>query len=317
MTSSCSAIPSRRELARVLTRIDAGDPDVLRHLPSLAIDDADNWILGVTGGPGAGKSTFIDSLVTRLRRDGQRVAVLAVDPSSPRTGGALLGDRIRMVRHVGDADVFIRSLGSRGQLGGLSLAIPGAIRAVIAAGYRWVVLETVGVGQSAVDVARFSDTVLLLTAPGLGDAVQAGKAGINEIADVFVVSKADHDGARETARDLEASIRLAPRAPHDWRPPVVLTSLGDGIAETYEAIARHRAYSLACGQARARRRAHRVSHWRSLYMALLMGDLERAVSSRAGTDLRDQVATGQIDPFQAARDLVHMRAAAEESEDAR
>jgi LAO/AO transport system kinase len=298
---------SRRQLARVLTKIEAGDPDTVAAVPALAVDADDSWIVGLTGAPGAGKSTLISAVLVHLRRLGQRVAVLAVDPSSPLTGGALLGDRIRMGDHIGDPDVFIRSLASRGQLGGLALAVPAAVRAVVAAGYQWVLVETVGVGQSAVDLAGLADTVVLLVAPGAGDSVQAGKAGVNEVADAFVVNKADQEGAREAARDLEGSLRLALRKPQSWRPPVLLTQAvdGEGIAELVDVVARHREHSIGSGDARRRRQARRVIEWRELCTTLLLQHLEEAISDDDGSVLADQVAAGRRDPPEAAQLLVH------------
>src|SRR5690349_16192681 len=180
-------------------------------------------IVGITGSPGVGKSTSTSALVGELRRAGRRVGVLAVDPSSPFSGGALLGDRVRMQEHALDRDVYIRSMATRGHLGGLAVATPQALRAFDAAGFDTVIVETVGVGQSELEVAQTADPVLVLLAPGMGDGIQAAKAGILEIGDIFVVNKSDRDGAQALVRELRTMIALAQREPEDWKPPIVTT----------------------------------------------------------------------------------------------
>jgi LAO/AO transport system kinase len=198
-------------------------------------------VIGITGSPGVGKSTCTSALVTALRGTGRRVGVLAVDPSSPFSGGALLGDRVRMQDHATDRGVYIRSMASRGHLGGLAWATPQAVRVLDAAGCDLVLVETVGVGQSEVEVAATADTTLVLLAPGMGDGIQAAKAGILEIGDVYVVNKADRDGAAQVARDLRAMLALTERAGDAWTPPIVKTvaAKGEGIDAVIEAIEAH------------------------------------------------------------------------------
>jgi len=209
-----------RAVARLVSLVEDGDP----CLPSVAAalaGPSSAALIGITGSPGVGKSTLTNELVRTYRAAGLRVGVLAVDPSSPFTGGAILGDRVRMQDHATDPGVYIRSMSSRGHLGGLSAATPQAVRVLEGAGCEVVIVETVGVGQAEVEVASLADTTLVLLAPGMGDAIQAVKAGILEIADVFVVNKADRDGADATVRDIQGMIALGSREPGQWRPAVV------------------------------------------------------------------------------------------------
>ncbi|RSS78640.1 methylmalonyl Co-A mutase-associated GTPase MeaB, partial [Streptomyces sp. WAC02707] len=214
--------------------------------------------VGLTGSPGVGKSTSTSALVSAYRRAGKRVGVLAVDPSSPFSGGALLGDRVRMSDHASDPGVYIRSMATRGHLGGLAWSAPQAIRVLDAAGCEVVLVETVGVGQSEVEIASQADTSVVLLAPGMGDGIQAAKAGILEIGDVYVVNKADRDGADATARELNHMLGLGEaRAPGDWRPPIVKTvaARGEGVDEVVEALEKHRAWMEERGVLAERRRA--------------------------------------------------------------
>src|SRR6266568_2153449 len=211
----------RRTIARLISLVEDEDPgikDVVRALGPLA---GNAYVIGLTGSPGVGKSTLAAALVSVVRKQDLKVSVLAVDPSSPFTGGALLGDRLRMQEHATDPGVFIRSMATRGHLGGLAWAVPHALRVLDAAGADVIVLETVGVGQAEVDVAHAADTTLVMLAPGMGDSVQANKAGILEIADIFVVNKADKEGARKTAMDIEQMLQLGVMG--DWMPPVIKT----------------------------------------------------------------------------------------------
>jgi LAO/AO transport system kinase len=231
---------SVRALARAITLVERRDPSVRHLLEAVADGDRRPVVIGVTGAPGTGKSTLVDAVIVELRRRDQKVAVIAVDPNSPYSGGAILGDRIRMQRHAGDARVYIRSMGARGHMGGLSVATRETVRLLGAQGFDWVLLETVGVGQSELEVAAIADTTLVVLTPGLGDGVQMIKAGIMEIADVFVVNKADLSGAQRTIQEVRSMLSMGPKLP--WKPPIVATvaSAGEGVEELLEQIGLHR-----------------------------------------------------------------------------
>ena len=251
-------------------------------------------------------STATSRLVTALRRKELRVGVLAVDPTSPFSGGALLGDRVRMQEHATDPGVFIRSMATRGHLGGLSRAAPQALRVLDAAGFGVLLVETVGVGQAEVEVASLADTTLVMVAPGMGDSIQAAKAGILEVADIFVVNKADQAGALETVRDLRAMIAMVRRGPGEWRPPIVTTIAvkGDGIAELAAEVDAHWSWLASSGQRDARRRARA----REEISAIAVAELRQRVGGLPGDSRLDELATrvadGDLDPFTAADELV-------------
>ena len=240
-----------RALARAITLVERRDPSIRRLEEMLRQDARVPGVVGFTGAPGTGKSTLVDSVVALLRKNGQSVAVLATDPNSPFTGGAILGDRIRMQRHALDTKVFIRSMGARGHLGGLSLATREAIRLLGAFGFDEVILETVGVGQSELEVAAMADTTIVVLTPNLGDSVQMIKAGILEIADVFDVNKADLDGHTRVMTELRAMLSLAPKA--GWKPPILATvaSRQEGIEQLWDAVLAHRRHLEKSGQAQA------------------------------------------------------------------
>jgi LAO/AO transport system kinase len=264
-------------------------------------------IIGLTGSPGVGKSTSTAALVRAFRQRDARVGVLAVDPSSPFSGGALLGDRVRMQDHATDSGVYIRSMASRGHLGGLSWATPQALRVLDAVGCDVVLVETVGVGQAEVEIASLADTTIVLVAPGMGDGIQAAKAGILEVADVFVVNKADRDGADATARDLRHMLSLVEsRDPDAWQPPIVKTvaSRGDGVDDVVAALDKHRAWLMESGRLDARRRVRAADEVEAIAVTALR---ERMGDVRGGTlldELAGQVAAGAIDPYAAADQLV-------------
>src|SRR3954467_15680627 len=249
-----------RAVARLISLVEDESPLLREVMAGLAPHAGHAQIVGVTGSPGVGKSTSTNALVAALRARGKRVGVLAVDPSSPFSGGALLGDRVRMQDHAGDGGVYIRSMASRGHLGGLAWATPQALRVLDAAGCDVVLIETVGVGQSELEIASLADTTLVLIAPGMGDGIQAAKAGILEVADLFVVNKADRDGAEETVRDLKHMISLGRRETGPaWRQPIVRTvaSAGEGVEALAEALDQHGAWLTSHGELAARR-AHRA-----------------------------------------------------------
>jgi LAO/AO transport system kinase len=262
------------------------------------------YTVGITGAPGSGKSTLTSALITVMRRAGERVAVLAIDPSSPFSGGAILGDRVRMQEHALDDDVFIRSMATRGHLGGLALATPEAVRLLDAAGHRWVLIETVGVGQVEVEVAGAADSTVVVVNPGWGDAVQANKAGLMEIADVFVINKADRPGARETRSDLEQMLDLSEGG--DWRPPILLTTAtaAEGIDELWAAVASHRAFLDQEGWL-ADRRARRLREELTHIVAERLLERARAVS---GGEALDRAAAAvlayEVDPWTAAEEML-------------
>lgn len=263
------------------------------------------YVVGLTGAPGVGKSTTTNALVTAYRARGARVGVLAVDPSSPFSGGALLGDRIRMQDHAGDPDVFIRSMAARGHLGGLSASAPQAVRVLEAAGCEVVLVETVGVGQSEVEVAALADTTVIVLAPGMGDGIQAAKAGILEIGDIFVVNKADRDGAGQTVHDLRHMVSLGERrGPGDWRERVIscVATTGQGIEDALEALDAHRVW---LGEDRLRER--RVRRSRAEIESLAVAAVRQRVAGTPGDPLKtlaEAVVAGQLSSYAAADRLL-------------
>jgi LAO/AO transport system kinase len=295
-----------RAVARLISLVEDASPLLREVMAGLAKHAGHAQIVGITGSPGVGKSTSTAVLVKALRAAGKRVGVLAVDPSSPFSGGALLGDRVRMQDHATDKDVYIRSMASRGHLGGLSWSTPQALRVLDAAGCDVVLVETVGVGQSEVEIAGLADTTLVLLAPGMGDGIQAAKAGILEIGDIYVVNKADRPGADQVRRDLRNMLALADRAEDDWRPPILKTvaQTGVGLEEVGEAIDSHRAWMEASGELDRRR----VRRARDEIEAIAVTALRKRwgdVHARTELDsLAEQVAAGASDPYAAADSLL-------------
>ena len=292
-------------VARLVTLVEDASPALREVMGALAPHVGRAHVVGITGAPGVGKSTSTNALVGALRRSGRRVGVLAIDPSSPFSGGALLGDRVRMGDHALDPDVFIRSMGARGHLGGLARATPQAVRVLDAAGFDVVVVETVGVGQSEVEVAGLADTTLVLLAPGMGDGIQAAKAGILEVGDVYAVNKADRDGADRTRRELRAMLTMAERREGAWRPPVLATiaSTGEGIDRLLEEVDRHAAWLRETGELARRRTTRAAREVEAIALATLR---ERwAAGGTAELDrLATQVAAGDLDAFGAADRLL-------------
>ncbi|MDQ1654751.1 MAG: GTPase [Cryptosporangiaceae bacterium] len=297
-----------RAVARLISHVENASPALREVAEALAPHTGSARIVGLTGSPGVGKSTTTTALVRAYREDGLRVGVLAVDPSSPFSGGALLGDRVRMQEHATDPGVFIRSMASRGHLGGLSWAAPQALRVLDGAGCEVILVETVGVGQAEVEVASLADTTIVLLAPGMGDGIQAAKAGILEVADVFVVNKADRDGADATVRDLRNMLGLGGRhsEPGAWRPPIVKTvaSRGDGTRDVLAAVDKHRAWMTEHGELARRRERRAAAEIEAIALAALR---ERIGDLRGGTALdalAARVATGTLDPYRAADELL-------------
>ena len=292
-------------LARLISAVERGGEEATEIERAVFPRTGNAWVVGITGAPGAGKSTLTGRMVAELRARGLRVAVLAVDPSSPFTGGAILGDRVRMLDHTLDDGVFIRSMATRGRLGGLALATPAAARLLDAAGFDVVLLETVGVGQVELEVAGVADTTVVVVNPGWGDEVQAAKAGLLEIADVFVVNKADRPGAREARSDLRLMLRTRPSAEGEWTPPILETvaTEGTGIAEVVDAVWQHRAWLEREGLAgdRARRLWQEVE----TLVALRAADLAKArLGEQELGELRRRLGARELDPWEAAEQLL-------------
>lgn len=293
---------NRRALGRVLTLVENDAPEVADLILSI---DTPAHVVGITGSPGVGKSTVTTALITSLRRARKTVAVLAVDPSSPFTGGAILGDRVRMQEHSHDAGVYIRSMASRGHLGGLSGSTPAAIRILEAVGFDVVIVETVGVGQSEVEIAGAADTTVVVVAPGMGDSIQAVKAGIIEIADIFIVNKADRDGADTAVRDLRHALSLSDHEPDTsaWQIPIhkVVAIKSEGIDVVVAALNEHRQWLDVTGMMHTRRIRRIVEEVRSVALGQLRRQLLEGASM---TDLAEQVLAGTLNTRAAAQKLL-------------
>lgn len=296
-----------RAVARLISLVEGASPHLREVMAALAPLTGGAYVVGLTGSPGVGKSTSTSALVSAYRKAGKRVGVLAVDPSSPFSGGALLGDRVRMSDHASDPGVYIRSMATRGHLGGLAWAAPQAIRVLDAAGCDVILVETVGVGQSEVEIASQADTSVVLLAPGMGDGIQAAKAGILEIGDVYVVNKADRDGADATARELNHMLGLGEsRGPGDWRPPIVKTvaARGQGIDELVEALEKHRAWMEEHGVLDERRAARAAREVETIAITTLRGRLADLHGDARLDALAVRVAAGELDPYAAADTLL-------------
>jgi LAO/AO transport system kinase len=298
----------RAATGRLLSLVERGGPPAravgrLTFAPSAAIER----VIGITGAPGAGKSTLTDRLIGVVRAGGQEVGVLAIDPSSPFSGGAILGDRVRMQGHATDEGVFIRSMATRGHLGGLALAAPEAVRVLGAVGLPIVLIETVGVGQVEVEIAGKADTTVVVVNPGWGDSVQANKAGLLEIADIFVINKADRPGAAETRRDLSMMLDLDTTM-GEWRPPIVDTvaHTGEGVDELWSTIDAHHAHLVASGVLEVRRRRRLEDELAAVLLRLLERDVRQLEGGVRWTDAVAAVIERRVDPYQAAADLVSL-----------
>lgn len=293
-------------VARLVSLVEDGSPLLREIMEALAPYTGRAHVVGLTGSPGVGKSTTTNALIGELRSRGRRVAVLAVDPSSPFSGGALLGDRVRMGDHVLDPDVFIRSMASRGHLGGLAWSTPQALRVLDAAGYDVILVETVGVGQSEVEIAGLADTTVVLLAPGLGDGIQAAKAGILEIGDLYVVNKADREGADTVRRDIRNMIGLSEGGPENWKRPVLkaVARTGEGVPEFVDAIEGHLAWLRAGEVLEARRTRRARREIEAIATELLRARWSGFAGSGSLDELAVEVVRGQADPWSAADRLV-------------
>lgn len=294
----------RTALAKLLSLVERGGVEA-REIGRLAAPLAgEAYTVGITGAPGSGKSTLTSALVGHVRSTGADVAVLAIDPSSPFSGGAILGDRVRMQDHATDPNVFIRSMATRGHLGGLALATPEAVRLLDAMGRRLILIETVGVGQVEVEVAGKADTTIVVVNPGWGDSVQANKAGLMEVADIFVINKADRPGADETRRDLSQMLDLS--ALPDWRPPIVATTAttGDGVGELWDAVDAHRQHAATSGLLERRRAARLHEELGEILARRVRQRAEEECGEERWSELTEAVLAGDVDPWTAAEEML-------------
>jgi LAO/AO transport system kinase len=296
----------RAALARVLSLLERGDA-VAREVGRLAYKKSGNgYTVGITGAPGAGKSTLTSSLIKHLRQQQLEIAVLAIDPSSPFTGGAILGDRVRMQDHATDPGVFIRSMATRGHLGGLSLSTPEAIRMLDAVGRAWILVETVGVGQVEVEIAGKADTTVVVLNPGWGDSVQANKAGLMEIADIFVINKADRKGVEETRRDIEQMLELSDLPHEAWRPPIIATvgNTGEGVPALWDAVLEHRRAIETTGELKSRRDFRLREELREIVARRLEQRAREICTGEVWDGLQTQVLDKTLDPWSAADEML-------------
>ncbi|MDP2291129.1 MAG: methylmalonyl Co-A mutase-associated GTPase MeaB [Actinomycetota bacterium] len=296
----------RGALARLLSLVERGGPDA-REVSRITYPmSGSGYTVGLTGAPGAGKSTLTSALIGHLRQQQEEVAVLAIDPSSPFTGGAILGDRVRMQDHATDPGVFIRSMATRGHLGGLSLATPEAARLLDAVGRHWILVETVGVGQVEVEIAGKADTTVVVVNPGWGDSVQANKAGLMEIADVFVINKADRKGVEDTRRDLEQMLELSDLAHEAWRPPIIPVVATDkrGVPELWDTVVAHRAFIEGNGELVRRREFRLREELREIVARRLEQRARDLTTGERWAQLQADVLHRTIDPWAAADEML-------------
>jgi LAO/AO transport system kinase len=294
----------KRAVARLITLVE-NDEEKAREIIRLVHPHTGKaYVVGITGPPGAGKSTLLDKLIKLAREDGHRVGVIAVDPTSPFTGGALLGDRLRMQRHSTDPGVFIRSMATRGSLGGLSKATNDAIKVLDASGYDLIFVETVGVGQTEVDIVRTADTVVLVLVPGYGDEVQALKAGLMEIADIFAINKADREGTEMLHLEIQMAIEFERERWKQlgWEPPIVETTAFTlkGVRPLWEAIKRHREFMLSSGRLKERRKLRAVEEVKAIVTDSILSRVDEKLRSSEAEELIGRILSGEIDPYSAA-----------------
>jgi LAO/AO transport system kinase len=295
-----------RAVARLISLVEDESPLLREVMAALGPHTGNAQVIGITGSPGVGKSTSTNALVAELRKQDKRVGVLAVDPSSPFSGGALLGDRVRMQDHALDREVYIRSMASRGHLGGLAWATPQALRVLDAAGCDVILIETVGVGQSEVEIAGLADTTLVLLAPGMGDGIQAAKAGILEIGDIYVINKADRDGADQVRRDLRSMLALGERPEGAWKPPIVKTiaQKGEGLDEVAKELDRHRAHLESSGEMERRRTRRARDEIEAIAVTALRARWGDVHGRSELDDLAAAVVAGDRDAYSAADELI-------------
>ena len=296
----------RLALARLMSLVERGG-DEARVLGAHTYSQVGAaYTVGMTGAPGSGKSSLAAELASVVRSEQQRLAILAVDPSSPFTGGAILGDRVRMQDHVTDDGIYIRSMATRGHLGGLSLATPQAIRVLDALNWPWILVETVGVGQVEVEIAGAADTTIVVVNPGWGDAIQANKAGLMEVADIFVINKSDRKGADDTRRDIQQMLELSSLG--DWEPPIVMTVATDqiGADELWQTVGEHRSYLQESGELEARRKLRVQAELTEIVNRSLEQRVIAAMEGPETADLKEKLARGEIDPYAAAARLIDL-----------
>jgi GTPase len=295
-----------RALGRLISLVENRSPELRPVMKAIAPYTGTARVIGITGAPGVGKSTLTSALAAAYRAAGMRIGVLAVDPTSPFSGGALLGDRVRMQDHATDDGVFIRSMATRGHLGGLSLATPQALRVLDAAGFGLIIIETVGVGQAELEIASLADSTLVVVAPGMGDSVQAAKAGILEIADIFVVNKSDRPAAQEAVRDLRTMVAMGNWGEGSWRPPIVSTVAvaGTGMDDLTEKIGAHWSWLASSAELASRRRARAREEVAAIAVAVLRERMGGLPGDSRLDELAGRVAAGQLDPYSAADELV-------------
>ena len=297
----------QRALSRVISMLERGDPAAAEVMRDIDVHTGRAYTLGITGPPGAGKSTIVDQLTRLLRKQDQRVGIVAVDPTSPFSGGALLGDRIRMQRHYLDSGVFIRSVATRGQSGGLPRIVKGIARALDASGYDLVIVETVGVGQTELGIMGVADTVAVALIPEAGDSIQALKAGVLEIADLYVVNKADRDGANQMASSITAMLQMSLTAP-EWPPPVTMTAAhtGQGIEELWAKLQEHRVFLESSGNLATRRGEHRTQEFLEVVEEELVRRLRHLVQTDPSLLARlESVASREAEPYSAALEFLN------------
>lgn len=296
---------NRRALARAITLVENGGPEASALVKKLFSSSGRAHLIGVTGSPGVGKSTLVDALITQIRQSELKVGVLAIDPSSPFTGGAILGDRIRMQGHTLDRSVFIRSMANRGHAGGIAMATYDAVRMLEASGCDVVIIETVGVGQSELAIAQTADTTILVLMPGSGDDIQAIKSGIMEIGDIFVVNKGDLPGANKSASEIMQSLELS-NFKTSWRPPVVVavSETGQGVEKIWQAVQDHRTFLIQSGLLNERRKQKVQAELSELVAAIARDNLRKSIGSRDAQKLLSDIVERKVDPHSAAESLV-------------